>query len=149
MDDKIRRLQPAVQAAGVRENDAAKELADFQQHLVQQQTQLQQLLTFRSEYQDKLHNAAQTGISGRSLHNYHSFLANIEASIAQSQQQLQGLEKVLLQKRASWMTQRAKSHALKEVLNSYRVAQDQVSERREQIVSDEQALRSYLKKVSE
>jgi flagellar FliJ protein len=146
MDDKIRRLQPAVQAAGTREEDAAKALADFQQHLAQHQAQLQQLMTFRSEYQDKLYSAGQTGISGRSLHNYHSFLANIDASIAQSRQQLQGLEKVLQQKRASWVTQRAKSHALKEVISGYRVAQDKVSERREQTESDEQALRSYFKK---
>jgi flagellar FliJ protein len=146
MDDKIRRLQPAVEAAGVREDDAAKALADFQQHLVQQQTQLQQLLTFRSEYQDKLHSAGQSGISGRSLHNYQSFLANIDASIAQSQQQLQGLEKVLQQKRTTWITQRAKSHALKEVISGYRIAQDQISERRQQSESDEQALRSSFNK---
>lgn len=146
MDDKIRRLQPAVEAAGVREEDAAKELADFQQHLAQHQAQLQQLITFRGEYQDKLHNAGQSGISGRSLHNYHSFLANIDASIAQSQQQLQGLEKVLQQKRAHWVTQRAKTHALKEVISGYRIVQHQISERREQSESDEQALRNSLKR---
>lgn len=146
MEEKIRRLQPAVKAAGVREDDAAKALADFQQHLAQHQMQLQQLMTFRSEYQDKLHRAGQSGISGRSLHNYHSFLANIDASISQSQQQLQGLEKMLQQKRANWITQRAKSHALKEVISGYRITQVQVSERREQSESDEQALRSSFKK---
>lgn len=146
MEDKIRRLQPAVQVADTRENKAVKELAEQQRQLAQNQAQLQQLLTFRHEYVGQLESAGQRGISGRKLHSYQAFLASLDASIAQSQHHLQMLEKGVQQKRSAWIESRAKSHALKEIMRNYQTAQTQVVARREQADIDERALRSYCKK---
>lgn len=146
MEDKIRRLQPAVQVAGTQEDKAVKALAEQQRHLAQNQAQLQQLLSFRHDYLGQFQSVGQSGISGRRLHNYQVFLASLDTSITQSQRHVQVLEQGLQQKHSAWIQCRAKSHALKEILRNYQVAQNQAIARREQADTDERALQNYCKK---
>lgn len=142
MATKPHPLQAAVQVAQSREDEAVKLLAESQQRLVQQQNQLRQLLLFRGEYAIQFQNEGSSGgITARQFQNYAAFLNGLDQGIAQSQHQLDRLQHELQRKRQDWVRMRAKTKALKEVIERDRQARLWQQDQREQRDSDERNLR--------
>lgn len=143
MMNKVQRLQSAAQVAHTREDQATEALADSQRCLAEHQSRLQQLLDFRTEYAERLQVAGQQGIVGRQLRGYTAFLASLDAAISQAHQSLERLQEELQRRRQVWVTNRAKTQALEEVIHRYRLEQGRAEQRREQAESDERSLRGY------
>lgn len=143
MGNKGHRLQPAVQVAQSKEDSAAKTLTEFQRRLAEHQARLQQLVEFRSDYAAQLECTGQNGISARRLQDYIAFLAKLDQSIVQSQQNVQRLQKEFQRRRNLWLMSHARTQALEGVIEKEQQQQERAQERREQIENDERNLRNY------
>lgn len=141
MQNKIQRLQPAVQVARSREDKAAGQLADFQRRLSEHQTRLQQLLSLRGEYAEQFQADGQIGLAARSLQDYMAFLGNLDRNIGQLQQYIQRLQEEFERKRRNWLASRAKTQALEGVIQRFRLEQSHHEARGEQLLIDEYASR--------
>ncbi len=141
MADRAHRLEPAIQVARSREDEAARTFAEAQHRLVDQEAQLHQLLTFRREYAEQFQNAGRTGLLAHQLHNYTAFLANLDRSITQSRQQSECLQGECQRQHEHWLHKRARTQALQTVIEGYRREQGRIEEHREQAATDERALR--------
>lgn len=134
-------LRAAAHVAESREQAAVKALGESQQHLVDQQNRLQQLLMFRGEYASEFQNAGSMGISPRRYQDYTAFLNHMDHGIIQMRQQMVWLQQDIERKRYAWVQSRAKTKALEEVMSRDRKTQLQQENRREQRDNDEHNLR--------
>lgn len=143
MRNKILGLQPAVQVAQSREDTAARELAEFQRRLSEQQSRLQHLLDLRGEYADQFQTLGGAGMGARRLQDYTAFLSNLDRNIVNLQRHIQQLREHFERQRRTWVMSRARTQALEEVVQRYRVQQRHLEDRHEQIEADERALRRH------
>lgn len=143
MKDRIRTLQPAVDVAHEREQAAARQHAQARARLDEQRVRLEQLLAFRAEYAERLHQDGRGGLSARRLHDYLVFIGNLDANIAQLRRQIEVHELEVAHARKAWQASRAKARALAEVIAHYRRESGRLEERREQAASDEFALQKH------
>ncbi|MBZ4194963.1 MAG: flagellar export protein FliJ [Candidatus Contendobacter sp.] len=139
---KAHSLQAAADVAQSREDTAVKALADSQQRLVEQQNRVQMLIMFRGEYAVQFQQESGGGISARQFQNYAAFLNSLDHGIAQSQQQLEGLERELQRKQQAWVQTHAKTKGLEEVIDRDRKTQLRREDQREQRDNDERNLRN-------
>ncbi len=146
MNDRLQRLQPAVQVARRREDAAARELAGLQQRVHDVQARLRQLLDFQAQYLRQFQSDGRAGLSARRLLDYTAFLAHLERNITQLHGHLRRLQSESEGKRRAWMASRAKSQGLETVMDRYRGEAAQAEARREQAEYDELTpLRARLK----
>lgn len=141
MLDRIRGLEPAARAAQTREDEAARELAQFRRRLQEQQQRLQQLLEFRREYTEQLEAVGKSGVMARQLRGFSDFVANLDRNIAQLQAHLQALHGEFQRKHNQWLRSHARTQALESVIEGYRREQDKAADRREQADQDERGPR--------
>lgn len=139
---KAHPLQAAAEVAQTREDTAVKALADSQQRLVDQQNRLQMLVMFRGEYAVQFQQESGGGISARRFQDYAAFLNSLDQGIAQSQQQLEGLQLELQRRQQAWVQTHAKTKGLEEVIDRDRKTRLQQEDRREQRDNDERNLRN-------
>ena len=139
---KAHPLQAAADVAQTREDTAVKALADSQQRLVDQQNRLQMLVMFRGEYAVQFQQESGGGISARRFQDYAAFLNSLDQGIAQSQQQLEGLQRELQRRQQTWVQTHAKTKGLEEVIDRDRKTRLRQEDRREQRDNDERNLRN-------
>ena len=137
MSDKLRRLQPAAQAARCRQDAAARDLAGLQRRLREGQARLQQLLAFQAEYLQRFQCDGQAGLPARRLLDYTAFLAHLDRNIVQLHGHLRRLRVEFEGKRRVWAASRAKTQALETVMARYRFEEVRAEDRREQAEWDD------------
>jgi flagellar FliJ protein len=127
------RLQPAVDQAHKRRDDAMQKLVEHQQKLARAEHQLEELKRYRQYYA-----AAQgEGTSVQALLNRQHFIDRIDRAIEQQLFEVQRQQRQLEHARGHWRDAHAREKALDSVVDGYREAERKAEERREQSEVDE------------
>ncbi|WP_017461974.1 flagellar export protein FliJ [Dyella ginsengisoli] len=133
MRSRADRLQPAVDLAHDRRDEAMQRLAEQQQKLARAEHQLEELKRYRHDYA----SAQANGTSVQALLNLQQFIDRIDQAIAQQVAEVQRQQRHLEHARGHWREAHAREKALDSVVSRYREAERKAEDRREQSDVDE------------
>jgi len=133
MSSRATQLQPAVEQARQRSEDALTQLAMQQQLLTKAEQQLSELHRYRQEYA-----AAGAGaLTAGSLVNRQNFIDRIDQAIVQQNAEIVRLQRQYEQSQSRWHQAHARESALDSVVDRYHAEARRVEDRNEQAESDE------------
>lgn len=135
MSSRAQPLQPAVEQARQRSEDALSQMATHQQRLAKAELQLAELRRYRLEYAAS-GNGAQ---SVTALINRQNFVERIDQAIAQQNSEITRLQRQVEQVRARWRHAHARESALETVVDRYLEEERQAADRYEQEEMDERS----------
>lgn len=139
MVKRSRRIQPLLELARHREQEAARILGSAQRALRDCQQRLDELLRFRAEYCAQLQRDGQQGLNGNRLRAYQNFIQQLDQAVTQQQQLIQQAEHHCRNHTRSWQQLHQRSEMLDKTLCNSRQREKQVERRREQGLQDEQS----------
>lgn len=134
MVSRADRLQPVVDLAEEKAEDAVRVLATHQRALADAEHQLVELRKYRNEYAEM-----PDGIGIAALLNRQQFLQKIDMAIVQQLGEVQRREQALDHARRSWTDARGRARALDSVTTKYRDQERKSEDRREQSQADERS----------
>lgn len=137
MSSRADRLQPAVDQAHKRRDEAMQKLAEQQQRVARAEHQLGELKRYRQDYAE----GQGDGMSVGALLNRQQFIERIDRAIEQQQLDVQRQQRQLDQVRVDWRDARAREQALGSVVGNYRELERKAADRREQSDIDERMQR--------
>ena len=132
MPSRSDRLQPAVDQAQRRQQDALQRLADQQQKLAQAEQQLEELQRYRRDY-----SLSDGGLTVSALLNRQQFVDRIDQAIVQQGKLVERLQRQLDGARERWLQAHARENALDSVVERLRKQESQREQRHEQAEVDE------------
>lgn len=135
MSSRADRLQPAVDQALKRREDAMQKLAEQQQRLARAEQQLADLSRYRADYVGGDGDAA--GVSVSTLINRQQFVDRIDQAISQQNHEIERQRRQLDLARGQWRAAHARERALDSVVDGYRQQERKAEDRREQSEVDE------------
>jgi flagellar FliJ protein len=135
MNSRSERLQPAVDQARQKTEDALAKLATQQQQLAKAEHQLGELERYRSEYAAA--GAGAGAVSVSALLNRQQFVARIDQAIVQQAAEIDRQQRCLDQARDHWRQAHARESALGSVVAQHREHERRAEERHEQAEIDE------------
>ncbi len=133
MNSRAGQLQPAVEQAHDRSEDALAELAQQQQLLVAGEHQLGELQRYRLEYAEVGDGSQTVG----ALLNRQGFVERIDQAIVQQTRDVTRLVRQLERAREYWRQAHAREKALSSVVQQHLERERQVEDRQEQSEVDE------------
>lgn len=133
MNSRASRLQPAVEQAHKRQQDALTRLAEQQQSQARVEQQLADLRRYREEYAMPCDGA----LTVTELVNRQHFVERIDQAISQQQQELLRQQRLLDSARLRWREAHAREKALGSVVQRYQEQERKSEDRREQAAVDE------------
>lgn len=142
MSSRATRLQPAVDQAGKRRDEAVLKLAEQQQRFAKAEQQLVELQRYRLDYAS---TSASGGISVGVLLNQQNFVERIDQAIVQQTLDIERQRRQLDVARGGWRDAHARERALGSVIDRYRELERKAEDRHEQNQLDE---RSQLRRSS-
>ncbi|WP_448096818.1 flagellar export protein FliJ [Luteibacter yeojuensis] len=134
MPSRADRLQPVVDLAVEKADDATRALAAQQRALADAEHQLVELRRYRNEYAEM-----PDGIGVSALLNRQQFLQKIDMAIVQQLGEVQRRERALERARKDWTDARGRAKALDSVTTKYREQERKTQDRREQEQADERS----------
>jgi len=138
---RSRRMQPVANHADQKEQDAVRVFVAAQQKLVAAEQQLEQLLGYRQEYEDKLLSSQANGIGIQRIRDFYGFLEKLKLTIEQANFEIETCKQECEQKKLLWLACRTRSQALNMVVEKYQQEEFKQQERAEQKEMDEHAQR--------
>ena len=100
---KSKRLLPVQKLAALKEDNAARALAQIQQQYAEELAKLEELRGYQQEYKDKLDMSARQGISPQLWMNYQRFLKNLSSAVEQQNATVNNLSAHVEQIRQFWL----------------------------------------------
>ena len=143
MNKRSRRFQPIQRLAKHGEDHAAQQLGQAQTTLNDQEQRLQDLISYRDEYAQQFHRDGQTGLDGRQLQAYQSFLHQLNNAIEQQKLQIVEAQQQCNERRDDWRQRRQHSEVLDSAVKRIKTQEQDVERRQEQRNSDEHAMRNH------
>ncbi len=134
MVSRADRLQPVVDLAEEKAEDAVRVLATQQRALADAEHELVELRKYRNEYAEM-----PDGIGISALLNRQQFLLKIDMAIVQQLGEVQRREQALEHARLLWTDARGRAKALDSVTTKYREQERKSEDRREQSQADERS----------
>lgn len=135
------RLNPVHRLAEEKENTAAQAFGTSQSQLQESSNRLAELMSYRDDYRNRLREATEHGIDARALREYQSFLKRLDQAIQQQQRMVTQGESEVARTRQGWLEERANTKSLSNLIGKIKTQEDRVSDRAEQLDSDERAQR--------
>jgi flagellar FliJ protein len=135
-------MQPIKALADTRERDAGAIVAAARRTVEDRERQLEQLRGYRTEYAKRA--ATEGAADAVRLQNYHAFLARLGDAIRQQEEMVVAARRELEQKLVQWQERRVEAASLGKVVQRIATVEQKAADRREQIETDERALRSRL-----
>ncbi len=133
MNSRATQLQPAVEQARQRSEDALTQLAAQQQQLARAEHQLSEVQRYRLEYATASDGAMTVGV----LLNRQKFVDRIDQAILQQSAEVARLGRLLELVRGRWHQAHARESALDSVVARCREEERQAEDRHEQAEVDE------------
>lgn len=133
MNSRTKQLEPAVEQARQRSEDALAQLAAQQQALARAEHQLSELQRYRLEYA----TAGDGAQSVTALLNRQQFVERIDQAIVQQEAEVARQNRQLAQVRDHWRRAHARESALVSVVAQHREAERRAADRHEQAEVDE------------
>lgn len=103
-----------------------------QQKLLSSYARLEELMSFRAEYQDKFQQTGMGGMNGATLHSFQQFLKQLDKAIAQQRDSIVQIEQECKIKREQWLQKHSKTSSYEKTVERFKQAENRVSLRREQ-----------------
>ena len=138
---KSRRLKPLAKLAKNDEYAAARVMNECQRRLDQQVARLDDLKTYRREYDNKLYTSSHSGMEAGALQRYKNFLAKLDEAINLQSQVVDRIRKEYEQKSVTWYGARVRHKSLDKAVERHRGREAARRERREQQQNDERGQR--------
>lgn len=133
MNSRTKQLEPAVEQARQRSEDALAQLASQQQALARAEHQLSELQRYRLEYA----TAGAGAQSVTALLNRQQFVERIDQAIVQQEAEVARQNHQLAQVRDHWRRAHARESALGSVVAQHREQERRAADRHEQAEVDE------------
>ncbi|MGH8157241.1 MAG: flagellar export protein FliJ [Rhodanobacter sp.] len=133
MSSRATQLQPAVEQARQRSEDALAQMATQQQRLAKAEQQLDELQRYRQEYAATGGDAVSVG----ALLNRQKFVERIDQAIMQQGTEIARLRRQFEQVRDRWHQAHVRESALDSVVERYREQERKAEDRHEQAEVDE------------
>ena len=140
---KSKRFQPLERIAANKELASAKELGAANNNLIIQQNKLKNLIQYRQEYVDSFKQQGQKGMDGSQLHTYQNFLGNIDNALRQQHELIAVAEQACEKQKSDWRTQHSKTKIMNNVIDKYKVDEQQQKNKQEQKDNDERNSRTH------
>ncbi|MCK9259265.1 MAG: flagellar export protein FliJ [Azoarcus sp.] len=142
-------LQPLLDLANTRMDDAARRLGELIASERSGQQKLEMLENYRAEYRERFVTAARAGIGPDELRNYTAFINRIDDAISAQHLVVEQSRNHTSQGQQFWMAQRNKVQAFDTLSQRHQKLQARNELRQEQRASDEHAARQHLKRDSD
>lgn len=139
------RLQVLLKLARMREESAARTLADHSEKLQQARRQGQQLTQYQSEYAQQFSSRAAQSMSMRDLRNFQGFFHQLDNVQAQQQQLVALRDHEREQARQEWLQLYNRRRVLDQIRERSRQQEEAVRERKLQAEFDDRAARNFDK----
>lgn len=137
-------LQPLLDFSQNRMDSAERTLLLLKQREDEEKKRLQDLLDYRGEYHDRLASSASGGMAIHLLRDYQIFLAKIGQAIRQQEEAVNRAHARWEQAHQHWLSQRQKVKAYETLAQRHHKAEVLRQEKRDQRLSDEQAVKRFL-----
>lgn len=128
---RIKRLEPVVKHADKKQQQALTEMASSQVKLELENTKLEQLKVYKSEYQAK-QSIKNSLCSALDLQEFNRFLTQLDQTIDRQKEIVQMRDRELDGKRKSWQTSRVDSKKIHKVVENLQ-QQEYIQEARNEI----------------
>ena len=139
-----KKLKPVAQVAEQRERNAARELGDSQRQLNQQQKQLDDLLAYRTSYEENYLAATRNGLSAAQMRDYQIFLSRLDSAITQQQQVVEGGSQDRDISQANWAGAAGHNKMINKIVESRQDNERQQQDKKEQRDSDDRSQNNHL-----
>lgn len=136
---KSQRLKPITHIAEMRENAAARLMAEQQQQLDLQYKKLDELRDYRLEYATRMQDEGANGIDAGQMFEYSNFLRRLDEAARFQVQKIEENKRLLEIRTQQWRVLHTKTQALNKVVSRFHVEELRESDRREQKETDEHA----------
>lgn len=131
---RSKRIQPIAKHADQLQQQAVQIFVVAQQAVVDAQLQLEQLIEYRSEYNN---GRVSVSLSAIQLRDYQVFLNKLNQSIDQARINIINKKQQCEQQKLNWLKTRSRSKALDAVIVKYQMQEAQIEARIEQKEQDE------------
>lgn len=129
---KSKRFEPIANLAHDSERKAAKVLGSALKNLDEQVEQLDNLICYQVDYNQRLNSSASSGMNAQNLNEYIEFLSKLSTAIERQEQVVEQAKKNLQEKKQFWFSKRGRFKALDSVLERYIQDEAKQLEKREQ-----------------
>lgn len=138
---RAKRLEPVQHIVDEAQKRLATSVAAFEKRLLDGEQKLEELVRYKAEYEQGFQQRAAAGIGVMEMRDYQAFLARLAEAIKQQQALVSRARVEHEAERAKWQAALQRSKALGHVVERWQAEERHVSERREQLESDERAQR--------
>lgn len=136
---KSSRIQPLKNLASRHEQQAARVLGQSQTQLGKQQGRLQELFSYREEYQQRFYCQAKNGIAGAQLQAYQSFIQQLDEAISQQRRQVEQSEQTCHTVTAQWRERHIHTQILDKTIQRLQAKEERQAEKIQQREIDDRA----------
>lgn len=138
---RARRIEPVQDLVEDAERRLAMSVAGFEKRVKEAETKLQELQSYRLEYQQQFSQRAGRGMGATDLRDYQAFLARLDDAIRQQQALMLRVQADRDVERQKWQKAAVKAKALDHVADKWRAEERRAEDQREQRDSDERGQR--------
>lgn len=143
---RSKRMQPVVNVAATKEQEAARQLGECQREIDARNARLTELLAYQAEYAQRFEASGGQGLDTARIQDYRMFLARLNDAISQQRRLVEVARLEYEKKRTHWLGARQHAHAIDKVVERFKREEDRSQGRREQADTDEHALQSHLRR---
>jgi flagellar protein FliJ len=133
---RSKRMQPVVDVARKRQEDAARQMGERQRDLDAQIARLEELNTYRAEYARRFEEGAES-MTGVGVRDYRLFLTRLNQAIEEQARRVERARLELARSRSEWTASRIRSDAIDKAVDRFRQDESCLEQRREQARNDE------------
>lgn len=140
---RAQRLQPVLSLASESESREARGMLSMRMQLHKENVQLQDLLSYRHNYEANAKRAGNGGIDAASLAEYHRFLSRLGEAVEQQQRKREHFEHLLNDQVVRWKEAHAKTQSISHLIQHYVNEERRAEVRREQKMLDDAVSTRY------
>ena len=131
-----------------REDKTAKDFAEVQQQVQDNQMRLDGMSKYRLDYLNQLQQRGQGGIQSMQVSQYHAFVGKLDEGVEQLHHEVVKLQQVLAQRKERWLAQRRKRESIEHLIKEKEKRAQKVQARKEQKNLDDFSSQRFIRDKS-
>lgn len=139
--NSCKRMKPVAEVAKQQADAAAKSVAECNLVYASMRKQLEELLSYRDDYTNGLHQNGHNGLNATRMKDYRLFLTHLNKAIEQQQAVLNSAGARLATSRKVWIEKQQHAKSIAAVVSRYQQDEQRECSRRDQQESDAHAQR--------
>ena len=128
-----------------REDKTAKDFAEVQQQVQDNQMRLDGMSKYRLDYLNQLQQRGQGGIQSMQVSQYHAFVGKLDEGVEQLHHEVVKLQQVLVQRKERWLAQRRKRESIEHLIKEKEKRAQKVQARKEQKNLDDFSSQRFIR----